>query len=287
MLDFSGLDNTTGSFPNVEATDASGPTLRDGTPITASLVNDIWGGFQAILNEAGTTPSDSVETSSASDLLDSIRKIGWAPGEIVMYATPSDVIDANILPLKGQVITIAAYPKLVAATYIGDTNNALSLLPGFYKCSDSGGSTRSTSGTYFKLPDCRGYFLRTLAGAATGRDAARDYWTTEIGADYRNISAQLAAESPGWHVHDVITAADSRGLTEQLCYLFTTSPGAVTGGAGTVTPSPFYIYKKQVATTGLVAKIGKNTSLSIDYGSDNFYNEVRPAHVAFQLGIRY
>jgi hypothetical protein len=76
MLDFSGLNNTTGSFPNVEATDASGPTLRDGTPITASLVNDIWGGFQAILNEAGTTPSDNVETSSASDLLDSIRKIG-------------------------------------------------------------------------------------------------------------------------------------------------------------------------------------------------------------------
>jgi hypothetical protein len=284
MLDFSGLNNTTGSFPNVEATNSSGPTLRDGTPITADLINDIWGGFQAILNEAGTTPSDSVETSSASDLLDSIRKIGGAPGEVVMYATPSDVIDANILPLKGQVISISAYPKLVEATYIGDTENSSLVFLAFFKCSDSGGSTRNTAGPYFKLPDCRGYFIRALAGAATGRDAARDYQSTSTGKDYNNMAASYAGPSPGWHIHDVVEATGDLGLAAQSHYVFTSYPGALNG----ITPVLRTMYTKNTtAASSLKTEIGRSESPSVDFGSLSYYNEVRPAHVAFQLGIRY
>jgi hypothetical protein len=288
MLDFSGIDNTTGAFPNVEATDASGPTLRDGTPITADVINDIWGGFQAILNEAGTTPSDSVETSSASDLLDSIRKVGGAPGEVVMYASPSDVIDANIIPLKGQVISISAYPKLVAATYIGDTENSSLVFLAFYKCSDSDGNTRNTAGPYFKLPDCRGYFIRALAGAATGRDAARDYQSTSTGKDYRNMAGSYAGPSPGWHIHDVIETIDDDSLVGQTFYVPTTNPGNITGSAGTVATYARVLYAKSTAADSMLkTKIGRSESPSVDFSSLSYYDEVRPAHIAFQLGIRY
>lgn len=287
MLDFSGLDNTTGSFPSVVATNASGPTLRDGTPITADLVNDIWGAFQAILSAAGTTPSDSVETASASDLLDSIRKLGGAPGEVVMYATPSDSIDANILPLKGQVITISAYSALVTATYVGDGNNAETAFTAFYKCSDSGGSTRDTAGPYFKLPDCRGYFVRSLAGAATGRDAGRDYLQTTYSIDYRNISGYQIGESPGWHVHDIVEKNDSYGLVGQTFYVFTTNPGDVTGTLRTSTAYEKVMYVKGTTERFLLTEKARRTSPTVDYDSLDFYNEVRPIHVAFQLGIRY
>jgi hypothetical protein len=282
MLDFSGLDNTSGAFPSVVATNSSGPTLRDGTPITANLVNDIWGAFQAILNAAGTTPSDSVETSSASDLLDSIRKLGGAPGEVVMYATPSDVIDANILPLKGQVITIASYPALVAATYIGDTANANANTDAFCKFSDALGTVKSTSGLYFKLADCRGYFLRALAGSATTRDFGRQYLTQQFTFDFHNLSGTVIDESPGIHTHDVIDVSGTQQLLTQPIYAFTSDPGVPLGGA---TATTMTVYKRGTGTTELLAKIGKYGP--DDYGSSDFYAEVRPAHTAFQLGIRY
>jgi hypothetical protein len=285
MLDFSGLNNTSGAFPNVEATDSSGPTLRDGTPITASLVNDIWGAFQAILNAAGTTPSATNETSTASDLLDSIRKIGGAPGEVVFHASPSDVIDANVLPLKGQVVTISAYPALVAATYVGDGNNAQTRFSAFYKCSDTGGATRNTAGPYFKLPDCRGNFIRALAGARTSVDAGRDYDTTTYGVDHRNMSGRSYPESPGWHIHAVENTA-GQGIIEDLQYVMRSNPGNVTGSAGTVATFPAYVYKKQVATTELQTEIGKQVPGS-EYGSLTYFAEVRPLHIAFHLGIRY
>lgn len=285
MLDFSGFDNTSGTFPDVEATDSSGPTLRDGTPINAALINDIWGAFQAVLNAAGTTPSGNNEASSASDLLDSIRKLGGAPGEIVLHASPSDVIAANILPLKGQVVTIASYQALVDATYIGDGNNANTRFLAFFKCSDTGGTTRNTAGPYFKLPDCRGNFLRALAGARTSVDAGRDYDTTTYGDDFRNMSGMTYPESPGLHIHDVETTAGAE-LVEELQYVMRANPGTIAGGSATVPTYPAYMFKKQVSTTELQTTVGK-LSGGLSYGSSSFYAEIRPLHVAFQLGIRY
>jgi hypothetical protein len=286
MLDFSDFDNTTGSFPSVEATDSSGPTLRDGTPINANLINDIWGSFQAILNTAGTTPSGDNESSSASDLMDSIRKLGGTPGEIVMYATPSDVIAANILPLKGQMITISAYPGLVAATYVGDGNNSVSGIPAFYKTSDITGFVRNTAGPYFRLPDCRGYCLRALAGARTGVDAYRDYQTTLTGIDYRNISGMTTEYSPGWHIHDIM-GLSTRGLNETLQYVMTSNPGNITGSAGTVATYSTYMYRGLAGISDVTAKIGRTTSPAVDYSANAGYDEVYPRNVAFHLGIRY
>jgi hypothetical protein len=288
MLNFSDFDNTSGSFPNVEATDSSGPTLRDGTPINANLINDIWGAFQAILSAAGTTPSDGVETSSASDLLDSIRKLGGAPGEIVFHASPSDSIDANILPLKGQVITISAYQALVDATYVGDTNNPSGFVLGFFKCSDAGGTVRNTAGPYFRLPDCRGYFPRALAGAVTGIDAYRDYYTTLYGIDLRNMAGSLTGYSPGQHVHDVETA-DGEQVIAEINYVMRSNPGSVTGSAATVLTYPNTLYKRTTAAAeDLKTQIGREIPpVLIDYADNASYNEVYPRNVGFQLGIRY
>jgi len=285
MKDFSTLDNTSGAFPDVLATNSSGPTLRDGTPVNANLVNDIWGAFQAILNTAGTTPSGSVDSSSASDLLDSIRKVSGAPGEVVLHASPSDVIDANILPLKGQVITIASYPDLVAATYVGDAYN--STWNHFIKTSDAGGTTPDIAGSYFVLPDCRGAFIRSLAGAQTGVDVGRDFLQTASGDDYRNHSGYAITESPGQHIHDVETAdPDGYGLERETQYVMTADPGDITGSGGvTVFPVSRTMYK--LSSTGqydINTKIGENGATDYD---NAYYAEVRPYHVAFQLGIRY
>lgn len=290
MLDFSSFNNTSGAFPDVEATDSSGPTLRDGTPINANLINDIWGAFQAILNAAGTTPSASAETSSASDLLDSIRKLCGVPGEIVMYATPSDVIAANILPLKGQVVTISAYQALVDATYIGNTNNPSAFYGAFFKCSDSGGTTRNTAGPYFKLPDARGFFPRALAGATTAIDVYRDYYTTLYGADYRNMAgSKTSYYSPGQHVHDVRSASGDY-IKEDLQYVMRSNPGNITGSGGTVATFPVYMYTKQAAGgyEDLVTQIGREIPpVLIDYATNASYNEVYPKNIGFQFGIRY
>lgn len=282
MKDFSTFDNTSGSFPSVVATNSSGPTLRDGTPVDANTINDIWGAFQAVLNAASVTPSGSVETSSASDLLDSIRKVSGAPGELVFHASPDETLDANVLPLKGQVITIASYPELVAATYVGDSYN--SRWNAFIKTSDAGGTTPDTAGTYFVLPDCRGYFLRALAGAKTGVDIGRDYLQTLTGYDYRNASGELQGSSPGQHYHECKDNSTGYKTVKETHYVMVSDPGNITGSSATVTPVSRNVYLEGYTTTGLITGEGKDGST--DYSSD-FYDEIRPINMGFQLGIRY
>jgi len=63
-----------------------------------------------------------------------------------------------VLLLQGQTILIAGYPLLVAACYVGDALNATA--PAFYKTSDAGGTTRSTSGAYFVLPNAQAVSLK-------------------------------------------------------------------------------------------------------------------------------
>jgi hypothetical protein len=75
MKDFADFDNTTGAFPDVLAQDATGSGTTDGTPYKADLTNDIWGFFQALLNDAGDTPSGDCEEDGASQLLDALKTV--------------------------------------------------------------------------------------------------------------------------------------------------------------------------------------------------------------------
>lgn len=77
MKDFSLIDGSSGSFPDVVAVDCSGPGEIDGFAIIADYLNDSGlGWIQALLNEIGETPNGSNEADGASQILDAIKLIG-------------------------------------------------------------------------------------------------------------------------------------------------------------------------------------------------------------------
>lgn len=162
MIDYAAtFTNYTGSFPNIAAQNVTAPGAGDGTEFVAALVNDIWGRAQALLDYAGLTPDGVQEAPDTAQILTALSKgYGIGPGIGVIYwknGTPAANGDRVIL-LQGQVITIASYPLLAAAVYVGDANNPTA--PAFYKTSDAGGTTRSTSGTYMVMPDTRAVSLK-------------------------------------------------------------------------------------------------------------------------------
>lgn len=168
MIDYlASFTNTDGSaFPDTLAVNVSAPGAGDGTEFVALMVNDIWGRAMALLDYAGLTPDGVTEAADTAQILDAIGKgYGVGPGVGVIYwknGTPAANGD-RVLLLQGQVITIASYPLLVAATYVGDPSNPTA--PAFYKTSDAGGTIRSTAGTYFVLPDARGLSLKNIGNA--------------------------------------------------------------------------------------------------------------------------
>lgn len=162
MIDYAAtFTNFTGVFPNIEAVNVSAPGAGDGTEFVAALVNDIWGRAQALLDYAGLSPDGVQEAPDTAQILTALSKgYGIGPGIGVIYwknGTPAANGD-RVLLLQGQVIQISSYPLLAAAVYVGDANNGTA--PAFYKTSDAGGTTRSTSGTYMVLPDTRAVSLK-------------------------------------------------------------------------------------------------------------------------------
>jgi hypothetical protein len=161
--------NTNGSaFPDTEAVNVSAPGAGDGTEFVALMVNNVWGFQQALMDYAGLTPDGVQEAPGTAQFLEALAKgYGIGPGVGVIYwknDTPA-VHGDRVLLLQGQVITIADYAELVAATYIGDPNNADADYTGFFKTSDAGGTVRDTAGAYFVLPDTRGLSLKNIGDA--------------------------------------------------------------------------------------------------------------------------
>jgi hypothetical protein len=198
------LANVTGVYPTVTADNASASSTADGTEWIKPVIDE-WFSDQAILNHSGQTPSGATDsasgtgstgTNAASQRLIGIQKIAGAPGEVVAWmganADPSLAAggDARLLPLIGQVVTIANYADLVAATYKGDGTNGT--VPSFYKTSDAGGTTRDTAGAYYVLPNALGRFMR---GVDTGAQVDPD------GGSRLTGDKQVAAV--GDHFHDI------------------------------------------------------------------------------------
>lgn len=75
MYDYSVIANTTGSFPSIATRNVTTPGAGDGTPITKVVMDDIWGFFQALMNEVGDTPSGDSEVFDDSQLLDAIKTL--------------------------------------------------------------------------------------------------------------------------------------------------------------------------------------------------------------------
>ncbi|GAF89052.1 unnamed protein product, partial [marine sediment metagenome] len=49
------------AFPDTQAVNAAGPLSGDGTEYSKAVLDEFWGMMQAILVEAGKTPSGSTE----------------------------------------------------------------------------------------------------------------------------------------------------------------------------------------------------------------------------------
>jgi hypothetical protein len=133
-------------------------------------VND-WIGFtQDLLYRAGLTPNGNAEASGSSQLINALMTgAAQRPGDIISTAVPQEKMAQNrLLLLAGQIVSITgAYSRMAANIYVGDASNPTAAA--FYKCDASG--TRTTSGSYMKLPDARGLFLRAAGQNGTYRMA--------------------------------------------------------------------------------------------------------------------
>lgn len=226
--------NKIGTFPSVLAQNASAAGATDGTEYIADLVNDLWGFWQTVLQFAGQTPNGTLEASAATaasalgnaqQKLQSMQMLFGAPGELVFdciapgsgtYGSQSMVWGAaaggppmryqyrRVLPLVGQVgVVIANYPDLCAAVYCGDANNGTATA--FYKTSDAGGTTRSTSGTYMTMGDFRGVTIR-------GRDTGNVH--DPAGSTRGGFGGQIAslqADQMQGHIHGSYGASSTTG----------------------------------------------------------------------------
>lgn len=163
MKDYSTLYGSLviGTWPNVSAKNASGPSATDGTPFCADFISDLWGARQDLLNRAGMTPDGLGEAAGTSQTVKALQRAALKPGLCVLsFLNSTELALCRLMPLTGQVLLISNYADLVTATYCSDAKNATA--PAFYKTSDSGGNTRSTAGAYFVLPDAQGMFPRAI-----------------------------------------------------------------------------------------------------------------------------
>ena len=286
MKDFSTIDYTTGAFPNTVADDSSGPTVRDGMPLTAQWPNEMFGVFQAILAYAGRSPDGNAEDASAmpastisSQVLSSLRLALSMPGEVLYFAgrDPDPATHGGrLLELAGQGVLIADYPDLVGVTYCGDANNATA--SSFFKVDNPAIAppVRNTAGLYMMLPNCRGQFIRALNGAAAfpvDKDRDSNSLNDEPGSE--QLSQAGSHDHPvGWNDSGTV-----RVLNNDSYWVATvTSPG--------LTEVDLLIRQSTAITNGTTEGFGKSTDGGYDY-SVPADTETRPKNVAFYAMIRY
>jgi hypothetical protein len=123
------------------------------------------------------------------------------PGVVVSTAIPTQAQRAanRLLDLAGDAIPVAGpYAHMVANVYCGDALNDTA--PSYYRCTDQSkpNDSRSTTGAYMKLPDCRGIFMRgagqngehTMAGGTPYDGKAIGEF---VGDAIQNITGKLSA----------------------------------------------------------------------------------------------
>jgi hypothetical protein len=155
--------NVSGTFPDTIAIDETVAGLLDGTQMFADWLTEDWGWQQDVMDRANLTPSGNPDIAGASQISEAIRLSKGIPGEIMAYM--GDVLPTlltnppRVLPLQGDLILVADYQDLVDTCWIGSGTNATAT--GFYR-TDATDTTRSNTGTHFRLPDMNGHFLRMV-----------------------------------------------------------------------------------------------------------------------------
>lgn len=251
--------NSSGSFPNTLGVDVSAPGAGDGTEWIAEYVNCDWGYQQHLMTKAGLTPNGVTEANGASQIYTAMQRCFSTPGELVPWLGPGDpaVSGHRMLRLDGSVLTIASYPDIVAATYIGDGNNYDANYIGFFKTSDAGGTLRDHTGAYFVLPDYRGLFLR-------GIDPLAIYDPDGASRGIPNLQ-QDAQETHGHELRTLSTAS----------YAVTTSVTLTGSGGLTLSGSP-----------GADRFQARDLSAEMVGGTPNDY-ETRPLNANVDWCVRY
>lgn len=253
MIDYGTVfANLTGIWPNYAGKNVTAPGAGDGTEWIAAFVSDVWGRVQALMDRASLSPDGVTEAVGTAQILDALSLgygIGAGCGVTWWKNLSPSVTGDRVLLLQGQVIAISGYTDLVDATYVGDANNATAAA--FYKTSDAGGTTRSTSGSYFVLPDTRECALVGVGTRAAGVTAHDTYTKGQMKDDQvqghkhqttiTEVHAQAAAFGTGGSVIGERTFGTNTNNSELTDVPYTDGPNG-TPRTGTTT------HGKQVGT---------------------------------------
>jgi hypothetical protein len=219
MIDYATIANVSGAFPSVVSLNSTGPGNLDGTPYIKTVIDDLWGFSQALMNASSLTPDAVTESSTASQRLEAIRRISGYPGEGIFWlgddADPS-VLGIRMLPLNGQGVLVATYPELDASCYVGNTANPTASM--FYHADDAAGTIRNTAGIYLILPDMRGSFARGLdtSGTVDPGGATRDIGNLQDWAtfDHSHSIARNGGAGPSGYIAQTIAAGANSVIEE-------------------------------------------------------------------------
>jgi hypothetical protein len=251
-----------GDWPATAAKNASGASAVDGTPYDKNFIDQIWGWQKALMYAANLTPNGVQEDYNASQLLKAGQRIYGGPGELCLSMLNStELALRRLLPLNGSIILIASYADLCAGVYVGDTYNATA--PAFYKCTSDG--TRSTSGTYMKMPDLRGLFPRALGTNGTRLMVAGGTHYYAGGT----LPAEFIQDAMIGHYHGIKADYTSRAST----FIYPNQSADGTSDSS---------YWRSLTATRAVEAITDGT-----HGTPNLDYENRPASFATQVCIRY
>ena len=108
------------NYPYGKAQNITNPGDGTGTPWHELLINDQWGMLQALLTEAGITPSGNADTVQASQYLDAIKFVvnaapGVVPiGGVIMMPTDTPPTGGVWFAVQGQTFNTTTYAALNA-----------------------------------------------------------------------------------------------------------------------------------------------------------------------------
>jgi hypothetical protein len=106
-----------GNYPYGSIKNESLPDTNDGTPLDKDWGNDMVGFTDALLNEAGITPSGNPDTVLASDRLDAVKVVIEQVGQTFNYVEPLG--NKNIYMRDGAVPGADAFPSSATSYTVG------------------------------------------------------------------------------------------------------------------------------------------------------------------------
>lgn len=169
------------NYPQGSARNVTTPGDGTGTPLVARLLNDFFGFFQRLLDEAGITPSGDPDTVVNSDYFDALQTIfdpaGIAPAVSAIIVdqrntwTKSQVVQMVTLTDGATISTDASLSDNFTVTLGGNRTlaNPTNLIAGqtliYTIKQDATGNRTLTYGALFKRPTGQTLTLSTAANA--------------------------------------------------------------------------------------------------------------------------